>query len=141
MMQIGYAASDDVLVTGGYDQAIRLWDCRSRSFDPIQTMKSFGDSVTSVAIADRHADPKLALIHYFLWRMGYGALGRSSWAGMGLYVQSQPHAYLLIQTLILGAGTGATKRVSAALPVLVPVVMPTNNSNVGGTAPQPATTA
>ena len=53
-MQIAYAAGDDVLVTGGYDQAIRLWDCRSRSFDPIQTMKSFGDSVTSVAIADRH---------------------------------------------------------------------------------------
>lgn len=52
-MQIAYAAGDDVLVTGGYDQAIRLWDCRSRSFDPIQTMKSFGDSVTSVAIADR----------------------------------------------------------------------------------------
>ena len=53
-MQIAYAAGDDVLVTGGYDQAIRLWDCRSRSFDPIQTMKSFGDSVTSVAVADRH---------------------------------------------------------------------------------------
>ena len=62
MVQIVYAAGDDVLVTGGYDQAIRLWDCRSRSFDPIQTMKSFGDSVTSVAIADRHAHLNLILI-------------------------------------------------------------------------------
>lgn len=52
-MQIAYAASDEVLATGGYDQAIRLWDCRSRSFEPIQTMKNFGDSVTSVAVADR----------------------------------------------------------------------------------------
>ncbi|DBB14623.1 hypothetical protein WJX82_010312 [Trebouxia sp. C0006] len=49
---IAYAASDEVLVTGGYDQAIRLWDCRSRSFEPIQTMKNFGDAVTSVAVAD-----------------------------------------------------------------------------------------
>lgn len=53
-MQIAYAASDEVLVTGGYDQAIRLWDCRSRSFEPIQTLKNFGDAVTSVAVADRH---------------------------------------------------------------------------------------
>lgn len=60
--QIAYAADDHVLVTGGYDQAIRLWDCRSRSFDPIQTMKSFGDSVTSVAIADRHASDDKALL-------------------------------------------------------------------------------
>ena len=52
-VQIAYAASDEVLVTGGYDQAIRLWDCRSRSFEPIQTVKMFGDSVTSVAVADR----------------------------------------------------------------------------------------
>ena len=52
-MQIAYAAGDEVLVTGGYDQAIRLWDCRSRSFEPIQTLKNFGDAVTSVAAADR----------------------------------------------------------------------------------------
>lgn len=54
VLQIAYAASDEVLVTGGYDQAIRLWDCRSRSFEPIQTMKKFGDAVTSVAVADRY---------------------------------------------------------------------------------------
>lgn len=52
-LQIAYAAGDEVLVTGGYDQAIRLWDCRGRSFEPIQTLKNFGDAVTSVAVADR----------------------------------------------------------------------------------------
>ena len=55
MLQIAYAASDEVLVTGGYDQAIRLWDCRSRSFEPIQTMKNFGDAVTSVSVADGYS--------------------------------------------------------------------------------------
>ena len=53
LLQIAYAATDEVLVTGGYDQAVRMWDCRSRSFEPIQTMKNFGDAVTSVAVADR----------------------------------------------------------------------------------------
>lgn len=61
MLQIAYAASDEVLVTGGYDQAIRLWDCRSRSFEPIQTMKNFGDAVTSVAVADRYFAPPLSV--------------------------------------------------------------------------------
>jgi len=61
VLQIAYAASDEVLVTGGYDQAIRLWDCRSRSFEPIQTMKNFGDAVTSVAVADRYFAPPLSV--------------------------------------------------------------------------------
>ena len=30
----------------------QVWDCRSRSFDPIQTMKVFGDSVMGVAVAE-----------------------------------------------------------------------------------------
>ena len=28
--------SCDVLVSGGYDQAVKVWDCRSRSIDAIQ---------------------------------------------------------------------------------------------------------
>jgi mitogen-activated protein kinase organizer 1 len=36
-----HAASDEVLVTGGYDQAVKVWDCRSRSVDAIQTMRNF----------------------------------------------------------------------------------------------------
>ncbi len=39
--QITYAANDDVLVTAGYDQCIRIWDCKSRSFDAMQVMKAF----------------------------------------------------------------------------------------------------
>ena len=39
--QVAYAANDDVLVSGGYDQCIKVWDTKSRSFDPIQTMKHF----------------------------------------------------------------------------------------------------
>ena len=40
-------------MTGGYDQAVRLWDMRSRSFDAIQTIKLFADSVTTVAVSAR----------------------------------------------------------------------------------------
>ncbi|KAK9915970.1 hypothetical protein WJX75_006744 [Coccomyxa subellipsoidea] len=42
---------EGTLVTGGYDQAVRVWDMRSRSVDAIQTIKSFADSVTSVAVS------------------------------------------------------------------------------------------
>ena len=40
-----------VLVSGGYDRAVRVWDCRSRSAAPVQTFAAFRDSVTSV-VAD-----------------------------------------------------------------------------------------
>mmetsp|Transcript_19005 Transcript_19005/g.56607 ORF Transcript_19005/g.56607 Transcript_19005/m.56607 type:complete len:327 (-) Transcript_19005:357-1337(-) len=42
------AASDSVLLTAGYDQCVKMWDCKSRSVDAIQTVKVFQDSVTSV---------------------------------------------------------------------------------------------
>ncbi len=45
-----YAAGDDVLVSAGYDQCVKVWDCKSRSIDPIQVIKAFRDSVTSVAV-------------------------------------------------------------------------------------------
>lgn len=35
-------------MTGSYDQAVKVWDCRSRSFDPVQVMTDASDSVTSV---------------------------------------------------------------------------------------------
>lgn len=38
MLQVCHAASDEVLVTGGYDTAVKVWDCRSWNQDPIQTM-------------------------------------------------------------------------------------------------------
>jgi hypothetical protein len=39
--QVTYAAGDEVLLTAGYDQTIRVWDCRSRSPDAVQIMKAF----------------------------------------------------------------------------------------------------
>ena len=47
---IVYCANDDLLVSAGYDNCIKIWDCKSRSIDPIQTMRSFSDSVTSVSV-------------------------------------------------------------------------------------------
>eukprot|EP00983_Pelagomonas_calceolata_P119786 1160639-Pelagomonas_calceolata.AAC.2 len=38
---VTYAANDDCLVTAGYDQCVKIWDCKSRSMDPMQTMKAF----------------------------------------------------------------------------------------------------
>jgi hypothetical protein len=37
--QVCHAASDEVLVTGGYDTAVKVWDCRSWNQEPIQTMR------------------------------------------------------------------------------------------------------
>ena len=52
-VQVCYGPGDGTITSGGYDQAVRVWDCRSRSYDAIQTMKPFGDSVTSVCMTDR----------------------------------------------------------------------------------------
>lgn len=54
-MQVCLGPAEATLVTGGYDQAVRVWDMRSRSFDAIQTIKPFADSVTSVAVSTRYA--------------------------------------------------------------------------------------
>ena len=50
---VKYSPNNEIVVSGGYDQALKVWDCRSRSVDPIQVMKSFGDSVTSVMVTSR----------------------------------------------------------------------------------------
>mmetsp|Transcript_6441 Transcript_6441/g.15082 ORF Transcript_6441/g.15082 Transcript_6441/m.15082 type:complete len:298 (-) Transcript_6441:314-1207(-) len=48
---VKFAGDDDsVVVSGSYDKTVRIFDCRSRSFDPIQTMAHFKDSVTSIAV-------------------------------------------------------------------------------------------
>lgn len=39
---------DTVLLTASYDRTVRCWDLRSRSREPIQILKDFRDSVTSV---------------------------------------------------------------------------------------------
>ena len=50
---VRYSSNCDILVSAGYDQAVKVWDRRSRSIDPVQTMKHFRDSVTSVVVTDR----------------------------------------------------------------------------------------
>lgn len=39
VLQVSHGACDEVLVTGGYDTAVKVWDCRSWSQEPIQTMR------------------------------------------------------------------------------------------------------
>ncbi len=50
MNAVALAAGGDVALTGGYDASVRCWDARSNSFDPIQVLPAFRDSVTSVLI-------------------------------------------------------------------------------------------
>lgn len=38
---VTHAANDDVLVTAGYDQCVKLWDMKSRSSEAMQVMKAF----------------------------------------------------------------------------------------------------
>ncbi len=55
LMQVAYSPNDEVLASAGYDQAVKVWDCRSRSWEPIQTMRVFADSVTSVTVTEQCA--------------------------------------------------------------------------------------
>ena len=50
MNAVLFAATDSVLVTGGYDRSVRCWDGRSASIDAIQSMAPFRDSVSSLAL-------------------------------------------------------------------------------------------
>lgn len=50
---VRYSANCEILATGGYDQAVKIWDCRSRSIDPVQTMKPFRDTVMSLEFTSR----------------------------------------------------------------------------------------
>lgn len=49
---VAFAGLDDgLLVTASYDNTARIWDMRSASRTPIQTMDDFKDSVTSLAVS------------------------------------------------------------------------------------------
>ena len=39
-----------VIVSGSYDKTVKIFDCRSRSFDAMQTMAEATDSITSLAV-------------------------------------------------------------------------------------------
>ena len=54
LVQVSYSTNCNVVVSGGYDQTVRVWDCRSRSIDPIQVMKECQDSVMSVAALESY---------------------------------------------------------------------------------------
>lgn len=40
-----------VILSASYDASLRAWDCRSRSYDPIQIMEDAKDSVTSLQVS------------------------------------------------------------------------------------------
>jgi mitogen-activated protein kinase organizer 1 len=42
-------ADDALLVSGGFDTTVRIWDCRSRSAKPVQVLSEARDGITSVA--------------------------------------------------------------------------------------------
>jgi mitogen-activated protein kinase organizer 1 len=39
-----------VIVSGSYDSSVRAWDCRARTYDPIQVLGDAKDSVTSLQL-------------------------------------------------------------------------------------------
>ena len=45
-----FAENDAVLVSGSYDKTVKVWDCRSRSIDSIQSMDEAKDSVSCVLV-------------------------------------------------------------------------------------------
>lgn len=51
-MKVCHSDNCEVVVSGGYDQTVRVWDCRSRSIDAVQIMKVCQDSVMSVQCLD-----------------------------------------------------------------------------------------
>jgi WD40 repeat protein len=55
--------NEETIITGGYDQAVRVWDMRSRSYDAVQTMKPFADSVTSVAVTAKCVPVMSLMVH------------------------------------------------------------------------------
>ncbi|KAI4163660.1 MAG: hypothetical protein LQ342_002694 [Letrouitia transgressa] len=42
---------DTVVVSGSFDTSVRLWDCKSQSTKPIQTLEDSTDSVTSLVVS------------------------------------------------------------------------------------------
>lgn len=45
-LQLEFGPEDAVLVSAGYDQSVKVWDCRARTYDALQTMKAFKVSAT-----------------------------------------------------------------------------------------------
>ena len=43
--------SEFVFFIGSYDATVRVWDCRAKTFEPVQVMKEAKDSVTSLYLS------------------------------------------------------------------------------------------
>lgn len=53
MNAIKYNADCSVLVSASYDSTVCIWDVRARNaYTPIQVLKEFKDSVTSIVVSD-----------------------------------------------------------------------------------------
>jgi mitogen-activated protein kinase organizer 1 len=41
-----------LIISGSYDSTVRVWDCKSRSYDPIQVLEESKDSIASICLSD-----------------------------------------------------------------------------------------
>ena len=39
-------------LSGSYDASVRIWDCRSRSLEPVQILEDAKDSITSLHVSE-----------------------------------------------------------------------------------------
>ena len=49
---VSFNEDSSVVISGSVDTTVKIWDCRTRSQYPIQTLEEAGDSVTSVDVSD-----------------------------------------------------------------------------------------
>ncbi|XP_003390666.1 PREDICTED: WD repeat domain-containing protein 83-like [Amphimedon queenslandica] len=49
---VKFNEESSVIITGSYDSTVRVWDCKSRTYDPIQVMEEAKDSITSLFVSN-----------------------------------------------------------------------------------------
>ena len=42
---------DVIVLPGSYDSSVRVWDCRSRTYDPVQVLGDAKDSISSLQLS------------------------------------------------------------------------------------------
>ena len=62
-------------ITGSYDATVRVWDLKSRSFEPIQVIDDARDSVTSLQVTDYEILTG-SVLQYFFGVMTLRGLGQ-----------------------------------------------------------------
>ena len=65
---VAFNEDSSVVISGSVDTTVKIWDTRSRSQDPIQTMEECKDSVTSLDVSDHEilvgsADSRIRLYY------------------------------------------------------------------------------